>query len=301
MENIDNQNTRSRWKINAEFLPLSAVVAALIIGGALIYRNNDSSKNINAVSNADKEIVIPSKGVELPIVWGDLGAKMVESGIIDKEKFDKLYDSRGGLSKDDKELAYGIKNEKIKITKENAPLILNLLWAFGLSNKNEILENGPMKDKQYGGADKFASTGGWTLSKEDPMKYYSKYSFVSLTPEQQALVKEVSKNIYRPCCGNSTHFPDCNHGMAMLGLLEIMASQGVSKEEMYKVALKVNSYWFPDTYLTLMKYFETKGKKWNKIDPKEILGINYSSAMGYKKIISEVNPVNESAGGSCGA
>ena len=42
----------------------------------------------------------------------------------------------------------------------------------------------------------------------------------------------------------------------MLGLLELMASQGLSEEEMYKYALIVNSYWFPDTYLAIAKYFE---------------------------------------------
>ena len=59
------------------------------------------------------------------------------------------------------------------------------------------------------------------------MNHYSMHRFIVLTPEQQALVEKVSKGIYRPCCGNSVYFPDCNHGMAMLGLLELMASQGV--------------------------------------------------------------------------
>ena len=120
------------------------------------------------------------------------------------------------------------------MTQENSGTILNLLWAFGLANKNEILEKGPMMDKRYGGAENFASTGGWTLSKGDSMNHYSMHSFITLTPQQQSLVEKVSQNIYRPCCGNSTYFPDCNHGMAMLGLLELLASQGISENEMYK-------------------------------------------------------------------
>jgi len=47
--------------------------------------------------------------------------------------------------------------------------------------------------------------------------------------------------------------------MAMLGLLELMAAQGVGEEEMYKAALAVNSYWFPDTYLTIAEYMQNKG------------------------------------------
>jgi len=164
----------------------------------------------------------------LSLKWENLGMKMVEAGVIDAEKFPNFY------------------NEKeLTINSDNAHTVLNTLWALGLSNKNSILENGPMMDKQYGSAGNFASTGGWTLSKGNAMDHYSMHSFITLTPEQQALVEQVAKNIYRPCCNNSTYFPDCNHGMAMLGLLELLASQGKKEAEMYKIAEEVNGYWFP--------------------------------------------------------
>ena len=118
---------------------------------------------------------------------------------------------------------------------------------------------GMMVDPKYGGAGNFASTGGWTISKSSPMDHYSRHSLVVLTEEQQILVEKISRGVFRPCCGNSTHFPDCNHGMAMLGLLELMASQGVSEQDMWKTALIVNSYWFPDTYITLATYMKNKG------------------------------------------
>ena len=177
--------------------------------------------------------------------WGNLGAQMVEAGVIEKEKFESLYAQRGGLSEADQKLLSGSNNRNLVITQENSGVMLNLLWAFGLGNKNPILENGPMVDSRYGGAGNFASTGGWTLAKGNVMDHYNRHSFVTLTEEQQALVERVAKNIYRPCCNNSTYFPDCNHGMAMLGLLELMASQGVSEQDMYKVALQVNTLWFP--------------------------------------------------------
>ena len=72
-------------------------------------------------------------------------------------------------------------------------MFLNLLWALGLGNKNEILDNGPMTDKKYGGAGRFASTGGWTLAQGDAMNHYSMHRFIGLTLEQQALVEKVSK------------------------------------------------------------------------------------------------------------
>ena len=187
---------------------------------------------------------IPPK-VFVSLDWGDMGKKMIEAGVIDKEKFENLYNQRGGLTQADKKLLYGTNNENIMINSENSAIMLNMLWALGLGNKNPILENGPMMDPKYGGAGRFASTGGWTLSQGGAMDHYSMHSFIVLTPEQQLLVERAAKNIYRPCCGNSTYFPDCNHGMAMLGLLELMASQEATEEDMYKIAEEVNAYWFP--------------------------------------------------------
>src|SRR3989344_2184417 len=179
------------------------------------------------------------------INWGDLGVKMAEAGVIDKDKFENLYNQRGGLTEADKKLLYGTDNENMAVNSENSGMMLNMLWAFGLANKNPILENGPMMDPRYGGAGNFASTGGWTLAKGSAMDHYSMHSFVTLASEQQILVEKVSKGIFRPCCQNSTYFPDCNHGMAMLGLLELMASQGATETDMHKTAQEVNALWFP--------------------------------------------------------
>lgn len=234
------------------------------------------------------EQVVPKEGVELPVVWGDLGKRLVESGAIDREKWLELY---GSLSEEEKRLPDGSNPDKLRITRENASYLLNLFWALGLANKNPILEDETeMMDPDYGGAGGFASTGGWTLAKGDAMDHYSAHTLITLTPEQQALVERVSKNIYRPCCNNSTHFPDCNHGLAMLGLLELLASQGASEEEMYKAALAANSYWFPDTYQTIALYEQQKGVAWENVLPREVLGYDYSSASGFARVASQVAP-----------
>jgi hypothetical protein len=178
-----------------------------------------------------------------------------------------------------------------------------MLWAFGLANKNDILEQGEMTDEKYGGdASKFASTGGWTLAKGDVMNHYSKHRYLTLSNEQQALVDKVSSGIYRPCCGNSTHFPDCNHGMAMLGLLELMAANGVSEQEMYNVALKVNSYWFPQTYIELATYFKEQGQEWDEVDSKLALSSEYSSGQGYQATRQKIKslPAPPQGGRGCG-
>lgn len=180
--------------------------------------------------------------------------------------------------------------------------MLNMFWALGLSNKNPILDDkSEMKNPLYEGAANFASTGGWTVSRGDVMNHYNSHIFFSLTPEEQTLVDKMSGGIYRPCCGNPAHFPDCNHGMAMLGLLELMASQGVSEQEMWNAALAVNSYWFPDTYSTIASYMRNNGVDWKNVNASQILGRDFSSAQGYSKIALQVASVNSPKNGSgCG-
>lgn len=301
------------WRI-LSFVFISTTVFLLALGadvnvkyhfalpwfGAQKVLEQDSSQRQDDDSFGLREKVIPTKGVALPVKWGSLGKQMVEAGVIDKEKLEALYAGRGGLDSAAKNLLYGENNGNLHISTKNSGLILNLLWAFGLGNKNRILEEGPMQDKRYGSAGRFASTGGWTLAKGNVMDHYSRHRFLLLNHEQQSLVELVARNIYRPCCGNSTYFPDCNHGMAMLGLLELLAAQGASEEQMYKTALRVNAYWFPETYLTIAKYFEKRGVDWSELKAKDILGSAYSSALGYRQILKEVRPVRSSGGGGCG-
>ncbi|KKW34813.1 MAG: hypothetical protein UY80_C0005G0001, partial [Parcubacteria group bacterium GW2011_GWB1_53_43] len=225
---------------NNPLLPASIVLAAFILAGTWLYVSGPVVKSEPAA--VAEETILPPEGVELPVSWGDLGAQLLATGVIDRQKFDALYKGRGGLSEKERVLLEEESVQRLRITPENAPFFLNLFWALGLGNKNTILEKGEMTNPEYGGAGNFASTGGWTLAKGDAMDHYSAHPFIMLSREHQELVERVSKGIYRPCCNNSTHFPDCNHGMAMLGLLELMASQGVSEEDMYKTALVVNAY-----------------------------------------------------------
>jgi hypothetical protein len=77
------------------------------------------------------------------------------------------------------------------------------------------------------------------------MDHYSAHELVVLNEERQGLVERMAKKVFRPCCRNSTYFPDCNHGMAMLGLLEILAAQGATEDDLHAVAEKANGLWFP--------------------------------------------------------
>ena len=300
---------------------VSIIIVAALISGAWIYTARLKSQEIlwhPARLNPQDEISLKN-GTELPVRWGDMGVKMTEAGVIDKEKFENLYSGRGGLSESDKKLLYNSDNGNLVINSENSGVMLNMLWALGLGNKNPILTEGPMVTYGDAGlpadlsattsvtaealakAGNFASTGGWTLAKGNAMAHYGMHSFITLTPEQQMLIEKVSKDIYRPCCDNSTYFPDCNHGMAMLGLLELMASQGVSETDMYKVALQVNTLWFPGQYKAVAVFFKSKNMDWNTADPKKILSAEFSSASGYQGVLSQIQPQEQKGGGSCGA
>ncbi|MFA6405026.1 MAG: hypothetical protein WCW03_03440 [Candidatus Paceibacterota bacterium] len=294
-------------------LPLAIIIAGTIIAIAMLL--NSSSRQIqktaaNSVEQkvvqdpiilALEEVVIPSKGVTLPISWGVMGKNLIKAGVIRGVDFQALYADRGAFTEEDERLLFGTTTGNLVITRDNAGVLLNLFWALGLAQKNSILEKGEMMDPKYGGAGNFASTGGWTLAQGDAMAHYSYHMFFTLTSEQQALVEKVSRGIYRPCCGNSVHFPDCNHGMAMLGLLELMASQGATEEDMWNTALAVNSYWFPDTYVTIAMYMKNRGVEWTEASPQEILGANYSSSLGYAKIATQVvKPQRQLGGNGCG-
>lgn len=297
---------------NQYLLPISILLAAAILASAWVYTTKlklvrgPSSRVMPIEATADvaaddlEKKVLPSQGAVLPIRWGDLGLQLVRAGVIDRQKFISLYTSRGGLAAADLKLLDGTDNGGITITTENSGFLLNLFWALGLGNKNVILANGPMQDARYGGAGNFVSTGGWSLAVGDAMGHYDKHEMVVLTAEQQKLVEQVSRNIYRPCCDNATYFPDCNHGMAMLGLLQLMAAQSTNEEAMYKAALQVNAYWFPDTYLTIAQYLKSRGLDWQTASAKELLGAEYSSSSGYRRILSQVAAPVQKGGSGCG-
>lgn len=123
------------------------------------------------------------------------------------------------------------------------------------------------------------------LAKGDSINCYSKSQFVNLSPIQESLVQKVAFGIYRPCCGNSTAFPDCNHGMALLGVLELMAANVASENQMFEAAKYINAYWFPTNYYDLARYFKEKeNKDFSQIDAKIILEKDYSSSTGYANI-----------------
>ncbi len=254
------------------------------------------------------EQINPKDGYALPVSYGDLAPRMIEAGVIDYDAFIGAL-SRGGdaISNSQIEIMKQGSDEQIVITRENAHFLLNYFWAVGLANRNTILTEGAMVKYGEGKIEGFASTGGWTLAAKPVSEIYASLDLIPLTPEQQARVEEVAAGVYRPCCNNPTLFPDCNHGMAMLGLLELMASNGASVDEMFEAAKYVNAFWFPQQNLEMAMYLKTNQKMdFKDADARLIVGAQFSSGSGFAAVhqslqTSGVLPQAPQQGGSCGS
>ncbi len=234
--------------------------------------------------------VVPLEGYTVDINWGDTGQKLVAAGGIDMAKYGENYSDE----KYQTLLAYLTSDQKQKITinSDNAYFWVNTLWALGLTQKSEVLSGGRMGALKPEQLANLAATGGWTLGAKEAMSLYNSTDILKLTGDQQKLVKRISEGVYRPCCGNSTAFPDCNHGMAALGLIELMVSQGSSEDDIYGALLAFNSYWFSQMYVDLANYWQIKeNTAWADVDPKVVLAANFSSKAGYRKIKQQLAPV----------
>ena len=229
--------------------------------------------------------VFPDDGVTLDVSWGDIPQRLVQEGVIDVEKFAAAAEAAGSpLTPDQLALLTEGSDEPLTMDASNAYFLLDMLWALGLANKNAIITEGPMADRGWDQAGNYASTGGWTLGVEPGPKYLASLELIRLTPEQQAVLDEVAFNSYRPCCGNMTAFPDCNHGMAALALAELMASQGASADEIFQALKEISPFWYPNQYYQLALYFDSQEQEWDDVDARLVMGGDYSSAQGSQQV-----------------
>jgi hypothetical protein len=249
----------------------------------------------------------PPEGFTLPAVYGDLGPMLLQAGAIDLALFVQTY-ARAGRPLNEAQLAILTEgsDESIVTNEENAYFLLNFFWAVGLTNLNPLLIEGVMMQASEGNVGRFASTGGWTLGTRPATALYASVPLISLTPEQQQLVESVAENVYRPCCDNHTAFPDCNHGMAMLGLLELMASQGATEDEMFTAAKYVNASWFPQQALETAAFFKAAmDLDYAEVDGRMAVGPEVFSSSGFQQVRQWLVeggelPQGPQGGNSCG-
>lgn len=251
--------------------------------------------------------VNPPDGYQIQAVYGDVGPQMLAAGAIDLDKFTKLYQQQNKpLTNDQMSILSKGSNSKVVINPENAYFLLNFFWALGLVNQNDILTEGPMVSRgrdQVGG---FASTGGWTIGLKSPIDLYASTKIITLTDEQQTRLQEVASRVYRPCCDNPTQFPDCNHGMAMLGLLELMASQNATTDDMLTAAKYVTAFWYPQQMLEIAIAFKAgKNVDFIQADASSVISPQFASLSGFQSVhqwLSQNSLLEQApnSGGSCG-
>jgi hypothetical protein len=293
------------WAVLVLFTYIFGLGSGYVLRGVLAPASDSNSDNSDMEAMAAQ--INPKEGYQIPATYGDIGPRLVEAGAIDLDQFVNLYQEMGRpLSKEQQEILTEGSSASIVINQENQHFLLNLFWAFGLANQNRVLTEGPMMRNGKEEVVNFASTGGWTLATKPIVELYASSPILSLTEEQQKRLEEVAQGVYRPCCDNPTHFPDCNHGMAMLGLLELLASQGASVDEMFQTAKYVNAYWFPQQTLEVAIALKaTKDVNFEGADARLVVGQSMSSGSGFQTVHAWLAQNGKlggapQRGGSCG-
>lgn len=296
--------------VSWNWLKTEPIIAKALAQNSILNPNDSTlySADISGTGNAliDEVVaqVLPEKGFQSKIALGDSVLKLAQNGVIDRDKFLAIYQNRGGLPDELKNVLDSPSSKPILLTRENANYYVNLMWPLGLANYMSSNKESPINGKSLFN---FASTGGWNLGKEENGgAYFNKFKIVELTPEQEALVTKIAQNTYRPCCNNSTFFQDCNHGSALLGLLQLGAAQGLNEDELYREALAFNSFWFPHNYIQTALYFKAaRDTDWSDVDPKVLMGKDFSAISGwYANVDAEVKRLGlvpqQEGGTACG-
>jgi hypothetical protein len=287
------------------FVSSASLLALGAIGGVLgprILAADDKPGQIQEVRRS----VLPPGGYKTFVSFGDTILRLIDAGAVDPERFQRLYERRGGLPAWVDRLLVAPSAEPITFSNETAPYLLNLLWPLGLATKTAFNEKSPLSTPRL---PSFASTGGWRLGKSrNGYVYFNRVDTMQLDSGQESIVLKAARRTFRPCCDNSAFFQDCNHGSAMLGLFELAASQGARLEDLYRIGLAANAHWYPRQYVATALYFQSvQDTPWQSVPPETVLGRRYSSLSGWRNNVEralqgkapELRRV-PSGGGACG-
>lgn len=222
----------------------------------------------------------------LPVRYRDLGPRLVEAGAIDVALLGRELARRGTpLSEDQRLILREGTDDFVEIGPDNALFLLDVFWALGLTNRNALLTQGPMTMSGLADVGRFASTAGWKLGSRGSNELYASTPIVGLTPEEQERLARVAHAVYRPCCDNPADFPDCNHGMAMLGMLTVLAAGGADEAQMFEAAAAANAAWYPQQYHELRTYLtEVDATSTGATDPRRLVGRTLASASGFRQV-----------------
>ncbi|OJI07272.1 MAG: hypothetical protein BK997_03365 [Candidatus Micrarchaeum sp. ARMAN-1] len=317
-------SAKNRFVYSAVFalILVSVIVAAYALSQSPVAsytQTNNTQATYRNATNATKTLsnnaisqallfaqVTPQAGYTLSFKWGDSIKKLVETGALNVSNLTIILDnSHQPLTLSEKEILNGTYTGYIQFNSTNTEFVQLVLWGLGINNNNTIITKGPIINASilyadsinsnstlrqklsqnvtpYGVASSyFASTGGYgSIGKLQ----LGMLNLINLTQEQQALMYDVATNSYRPCCDNPTAFPDCNHGAAALGLIELLASQGANQTQMFSAVQQFYQFQFPQQYGEIAAYFDSQGQNYSQVNPSEVMGFNFSSFSGNYRI-----------------
>lgn len=228
----------------------------------------------------------PPEAHRLPMRYGDLGPRLLDAGVIDVDRMAVELARRGApMTEAQRRLLLVGGRDHVEISPGNGLFLLDFFWAVGLANRNPILTEGPMMALGKEQMVRFASTGGWRLGTKPVEELYAHLPLVPLTPDQLARLERVARAVYRPCCDNPAHFPDCNHGMAMLGMLTLLAGDGADEARMFEAAAAANAVWYPRQYRELAAWIEvTEDRETDEVEPRRLVSRELASGSGFQVV-----------------
>lgn len=230
-------------------------------------------------------IALDAQG-RLAVVLGNLGPRLVAAGAIDPQRLVALA-AQAGTPLDARavRLLTDGGDEAVAFDAAHAWFLLNVFWALGLANANPLLTAGPMMRHGWGRLHTYASTGGYTLAARPVLDVYASSALVTPSARQQQRLAAAAADVYRPCCDNPTSFPDCNHGMAMLGLLTLVAAGDGDDDTLLRAAAAANGAWFPQAAAQVAGYVRaTRPAGDARPDLRAANGRELFSATGFRKV-----------------
>ena len=156
------EELRSNKRIRQIAWPIVYVVAVFLLGvGSSFLKQGLNKADNSKQAEILYEQINPKDGYKLLVSYGDLGPRLLESGVIDYDAFAAIYENGNNpLSADQIDILQSGSGEQVVITAENAHFLLNFFWAVGLVNNNPILTDGPMVQNSNGHFERFQFEAG---------------------------------------------------------------------------------------------------------------------------------------------
>ena len=160
------ENLRKFWAVLALVTYVFGLGSGYLLWGSQATQEDSSQEQAeHSEMQAMAAQINPKDGYELPATFGDIGPKLIEAGAINLEEFLKIYQEMGNpLSEEQVKILTEGSSAPVVINQNNQHFLLNLFWAFGLANQNQVLTGGPMMQNGKEEVVNFASTGGWTIA-----------------------------------------------------------------------------------------------------------------------------------------